>query len=153
MDHRMTLYEQVREDMKSAMKAGEKERLETLRFILASLNSAQKEKGLKEPGASLSDAETILVLQKEAKRRKESIELFKQGKRDDLVKKEETGLAFIQAYLPEELSRDAVTKIVDETMAQGFTDFSALMRETMKAVKGRADGRLVGEVIKGKLAK
>jgi len=147
----MTLYEQIREDMKSAMKAGEKDRLETLRFILSGLNATQKEKELKEPGTHLTDAETISVLQKEAKRRKESIELFRQGKRNDLVEKEGAGLAIIQSYLPEELSRDAILKIVDEMQAQGFNDFSALMRETMKAVKGRADGKLVGEVIKEKL--
>lgn len=144
----MSLYEQIRDDMRSAMKAGEKGRLETLRFILSGLNGAQKEKESKKPGASLTDAETIAVLQKEAKRRKESIELFRQGKRDDLVEKEVAGLAIIRAYLPEELSRDAIAKIVDDVMAQGFTDFNALMRETMKAVNGRADGKLVGEVIK-----
>ena len=147
----MLLYEQVREDMKAAMKAGEKERLETLRFALSGLNAAQKEKEMKEPGVELTNAETIAVLQKEAKRRKESIELFRQGKRDDLVEKETAGLAIIQAYLPEELSRDAIAKIVDEKKAQGFNDFNALMRETMKDVKGRADGKLVGEVIKERL--
>jgi len=139
--------------MKSAMKAGEKERLETLRFILSGLNAAQKEKELKESGARLADAETISVLQKEAKRRKESIELFRQGKRDDLVEKESAGLAVVQSYLPEELSRDAVAKIVDEARTKGFNDFSALMRETMKAAAGRADGKIVGEIIKEKLAK
>ncbi len=145
------LYEQIREDMKSAMKAGEKDRLETLRFILSGLNGAQKEKEAKEPGAALTDAEAIAVLQKEAKRRKESIELFRQWNRDDLVEKEETGLAIIRTYLPEELSRAAIAKIVDDAMAQGFSDFNALMRETMKTVKGRADGKLVGEIIKEKL--
>ena len=147
----MLLYEQIREDIKSAMKAGEKDRLLTLRFILSGLNAAQKEKELKEPGAHLTDAETISVLQKEVKRRKESIDLFRQGKRNDLVEKEEAGLAVIQTYLPEELSRDAVAKIVDEALAQGFHDFNSLMRETMKAAKGRADGKLVGEIVKEKL--
>lgn len=148
----MTLYEQIREDMKSAMKAGEKGRLETLRFILSGLNGAQKEKEMKEAAAKLTDAETVSVLQKEAKRRKESIELFRQGKRDDLVEKEEAGLAVIQTYLPKELSRDEIAGIVDESRARGFNDFNALMRETMKAAAGRADGKLVGDVIKEKLA-
>ena len=148
----MTLYEQIREDMKSAMKSGEKDRLETLRFILSSLNAAQKEKEMKEAGAVLVDTETISVLQKEAKKRKESIELFKQGNRDDLVIKEGAGLAIIQTYLPEELSREAIAKVVDETIAKGFTDFSSLMRESMKALAGRADGKIVGEIIKEKIA-
>ena len=149
----MLLYEKIKEDMKSAMKAGEKDRLETLRFVLSGLNSAQKEKEIKEPGAQLADAETISVLQKEAKRRKESIELFRQGKRDDLVEKESAGLAIIQSYLPKELSRAEIAKIVDEARARGFNEFSTLMRETMKAVAGRADGKIVGEVIKEKIAK
>jgi len=138
--------------MKVAMKAGEKDRLETLRFIISGLNAAQKEKELKEPGAMLTDAETILILQKETKRRKESIDLFRQGNRNDLVEKEEAGLAIIQAYLPEELSRDAIAKIVDEMRVQGFNDFNSLMRETIKAVNGRANGKLVGEIIKEKLS-
>jgi uncharacterized protein YqeY len=147
----MSLYEQIRENMKSAMKSGEKERLETLRFVLAGLNAAQKEKELKEPGAHLADTEAISVLQKEAKRRKESIDLFRQGKRNDLVEKESIGLAIIQSYLPEELSRDAIAKIVVDVQAKDFSDFSSLMRETMKLVAGRADGKLVGEIIKEKL--
>ena len=138
--------------MKVAMKAGEKDRLETLRFIISSLNAAQKEKELKEPGAMLIDAETISILQKETKRRKESIDLFRQGNRNDLVEKEEVGLAIIQAYLPEELSRDAIAKIIDEMRVQGFNDFNSLMRETIKAVNGRANGKLVGEIIKEKLS-
>lgn len=137
--------------MKSAMKAGEKDRLETLRFVLSGLNSTQKEKEMKDPGAPLTDAETVSVLQKEAKRRKESIELFRQGKRDDLIEKESVGLAIIQSYLPKELSRAEIAKIVDEARAQGFNDFNVLMRETMKVVAGRADGKTVGEVIKEKL--
>ena len=106
---------------------------------------------MKEPGARLADAETISVLQKEAKRRKESIDLFRQGKRNDLVEKESVGLAIIQSYLPEELSRDAIAKIVAELRTKGFSDFSSLMRETMKMVAGRADGKLAGEIIKEKL--
>ena len=151
MTNKMSLYEKIREDMESAMKAGEKDRLETLRFILSGLNAAQKEKELKEPGTHLADAETISVLQKEAKRRKEPIELFRQGKRNDLVEKELFGLAVIQAYLPEELSRNAIAKIVDEARAKGPSDFSSLMHDALKAVAGRADGKLVGEIIKEKL--
>ena len=131
--------------MKTAMKAGEKDRLETLRFIISGLNAAQKEKEMKESGAILSDTETISILQKETKRRRESIDLFRQGNRNDLVEKEEAGLAIIQAYLPEELSRDAIAKIIDDMRAQGFNDFNSLMRETIKAANGRANGKLVGD--------
>ncbi len=138
--------------MKAAMKSGDKPRLEVIRFALAGLHAAQKEKEMKTPGAILTDEEVIGILQKDAKRRKESIELFKQGKRDDLVAKEEADLLVLGGYIPKELSRAEIEKMVDEVKAQGASDFSSVMRETMKLVKGRADGKVVSEVIKGKLA-
>lgn len=147
----MTLFEQINTDLKTAMKSGDKVRVDTLRFSLAGLNAAQKEKSMKEPGAALTDAEVIAALQKDAKKRKESIELFKQGKRDDLVQKEEADLAIIMGYLPKEMSREEVEKVVAELKGQGFTEFNTLMREAMKVMKGRADGKLVGEVIKANL--
>ena len=134
--------------MKTAMKSGDKARLEVLRFTLATLNAAQKEKTLKEPEAKLSDEEVVKLLQKEAKKRKDSIELFKQGGRVDLVEKEEADLKIVYEYLPQELSREEVTVIVKDLKEKGFNDFSSLMRESMKAVQGRADGKLVGDVIK-----
>jgi uncharacterized protein YqeY len=144
----MPLLQKITEDMKAAMKSGDKARLEVLRFTLASLNAAQKEKTLKEPEAKLSDEEVIKILQKEAKKRKDSIELFNQGGRVDLVEKEEADLKIIYEYLPQELSKEEVTAIVKDLKAKGFNDFSSLMRESMKAVQGRADGKMVGDVIK-----
>ena len=147
----MALYEQINSDLKTAMKAGDKPRVEVLRFVLAGLNSFQKDKSVKEPGVAITDEETISVLQKEIKRRKESIELFRQGNRDDLVTKEEGDLAVIATYVPKELSREEIEKIVGDVIAAGATDFNSVMKETMKLVKGRADGKAVGEVIKAKL--
>jgi uncharacterized protein YqeY len=144
----MALLQKISDDMKAAMKSGDRARLEVLRFTLAGLNAAQKEKALKDPQAALSDEEVITVLQKEAKKRKDSVELFKQGNRDDLVQKEESDLKVIYEYLPKELSREEIAEIVKVAKANGANDFSSLMKETMKAVKGRADGKLVGEVIK-----
>ena len=144
----MALFQKINDDMKAAMKSGDKVRLEVLRFSLSSLNSALKEKTLKTPGATLTDEEVVANLQKEAKRRKESMELFKQGKRDDLVKKEEGDLAIIMEYLPQQMSREEIEKTVAGLKGQGFTEFNALMREAMKVLKGRADGKLVGEIVK-----
>ena len=138
--------------MKAAMKSGDKARLEVIRFAIAGLNAARKEKEMKEPGATLSDEEVIVILQKDAKRRKESIELFKQGNREDLVAKEESDLLVLGEYIPKELSRAEIEKMVDDVRAQGISDFSGIMRETMKLVKGRADGKIVGEIIKEKSA-
>ena len=134
--------------MKAAMKSGDKARLEVLRFTLAGLNAAQKEKTLKDPQASLSDEEVVTVLQKEAKKRKDSIELFRQGKRDDLVTKEEGDLKVIYEYLPAELSHDEIVAMVAAAKANGASDFSSIMKEVMKLAKGRADGKTVGDVIR-----
>jgi len=147
----MSLVQKITDDMKAAMKSGDKARLEVIRFAIAGLQAAGKEKEQKEPGATLTDEEAVSVLQKDAKRRKESIELFKQGGRNDLVEQETAQLAVIMEYLPKELSREEIGMMVDAAMAAGSNDFSSLMKETMKSVKGRADGKQVGEVIKEKL--
>lgn len=133
------------------MKGGRKERVEVLRFILAGVQGAQKEKNVRQPGVALTDDEVVSVLQKEAKRRREALALFREGKRDDLVKKEEGDLMVISEYVPEGLSEKELQKIVDDLRAGGLADFNAIMRETMKAAKGRADGKTVGDIIKKKL--
>lgn len=147
----MSLIQKLTDDMKAAMKSGDHARLETVRFALSGLKTAEKETQAKDPSAVLSDEEAVSVLQKEAKRRKESIELFRQGGREDLASKEESDLAVIMEYLPKELTREEIAAMVEKAQASGANDFSSLMRETMKEVKGRADGKLVGEVIKEKL--
>ncbi len=147
----MPLLQKLNEDLKTALKAGDKARVEVLRFTLAGLQNAAKEKNAKQPGAEFTDDEAVAVIQKEAKRRKEAVELFRQGKRDDLVKKEESELVIIYEYIPKELSAAEIEKIVDDVRAKGAADFNAIMRETMKLAKGRADGKTVGDVIKKKL--
>ncbi|HVN26341.1 MAG TPA: GatB/YqeY domain-containing protein [Candidatus Paceibacterota bacterium] len=144
----MALFQQINDDLKAAMKSGDRARVDVLRFSLAGLNAAQKDKGMKEPGATLTDDEVVANLQKEAKRRRESIELFKQGNRTDLVEKEEADLAVIMGYLPKELTREEIERTVLDLKAKGFADFNSLMRESMKVLKGRADGKLVGDVVK-----
>jgi uncharacterized protein YqeY len=147
----MSLYETITSDIKTAMKAGDRTRLDVLRFALSGLNNFLKEKQIKEAGATMTDEEVVSVLQKDVKRRKDSIELFRQGNRQDLVEKEEAEMAYIQAYLPKELSREELEKMVSDVIAAGAADFNAVMKETMKFVKGRADGKTVGDVIKAKL--
>jgi uncharacterized protein YqeY len=148
----MLLFQQIREDMKTAMKSGEKDRLETLRFILSGLNLVQKEKEMKTPGSELDDFETISFLQKEVKKRKDSIDLFRRGGRNDLVEKEEIGISFIQNYLPKELQQEEIEKIIDDVLEKGFNDFSSVMRESVKVIGGRADGKIISEIVKKKLS-
>jgi hypothetical protein len=144
----MPLSQKINDDMKAAMKSGDKARLEVLRFTLASLNPAQKEKALKDPQAVLSDEEVVTIIQKEAKKRKDSIELFKQGKRGDLVAKEEGDLKVLYGYLPQELSRDEIVAMVKTAKENGASDFGSIMKEVMKSAKGRAVGKTVGDVIR-----
>jgi uncharacterized protein YqeY len=133
------------------MKSGDRARVDVLRFMLAGLQGAEKDKYAKQPGVPLSDEEAVVVLQKEVKRRREAIELFKKGNRADLVDKEEGDLTVIAEYVPKELSAEEIEKIVDDLKAKGSSDFNSLMREAMKELKGRADGKIVGEIVKKKL--
>jgi uncharacterized protein YqeY len=147
----MSILEKITSDLKVAMKSGDRVRVDALRFILAGVQGAEKEKHAKAPGVALTDDEAISVLQKEVKRRKEAIDLFKKGNRPDLVSKEESDLAIIAEYVPKELSVAEVEKVVDGLIAKGVSDFNSLMKESMKELKGRADGKTVGDVVKRKL--
>lgn len=144
----MSLFLKLNEDMKTAMKGGDKARLEAVRYARSLAQNAEKEKQAKQPGATLTDDEVVAVLQKEAKRRKEALALFRQGGRADLVEKEEADLAVISEYIPKELSIEELVQMVEGLQGQGAKDYNTLMRETMKLVKGRADGKTVGEVVK-----
>jgi uncharacterized protein len=145
------IYDQIMTDLKTAMKDHDQAKVDVLRFAVSGLNNVKKEKQMADPAATLTDEETTSILQKEIKKRKESVELFKQGNRADLVEKEEADLAIISAYVPQELSRAEIEKIVDEVIAAGAKDFGSAMREAAKMTKGRADGKLVGEIVKAKL--
>jgi uncharacterized protein YqeY len=106
---------------------------------------------MKEPGVQLTDEEVVSLMQKESKRRKDAIVLFTQGNRNDLVEKESADLAIIAEYLPEEMTEVEIGKVIDDVRAQGASDFPTIMREAMKILKGKADGKIVGEIIKKKM--
>ena len=143
--------QQIKSDMKEAMKAGEKEEVSTLRMLISSLNNA-KIAG----GGELSDDDVIDVLSTEAKQRKESIEAYRDGGRDDLADKEEQELEVVQSYLPEQLDDDEIAEIVDEaideTGAETRSDMGRVMGKVMPQVKGQADGSKVKDIVMEKLA-
>jgi uncharacterized protein YqeY len=147
----MSLLKKITDDLKTAMKSGDRARVDVLRFMLAGIQGAEKDKFAKVPGVALTDAEAVAVLQKEVKRRREAIELFKKGNRADLVTKEEGDLKVIAEYVPKELSVEEIGKVVDALRAKGFSDFNSLMKEAMKELKGRTDGTIVGDIVKRKL--
>jgi|WetSurMetagenome_2_1015567.scaffolds.fasta_scaffold1335933_1 uncharacterized protein len=146
----MPLKEKISEDMKQAMKSGDKFRLETLRTLRAVLMEKEIERRGSTQGVTPEDE--VGVLMGAAKRRKESIEQFMRGGRQDLVDQESKELQIIQEYLPRQMSRDEVIaivrKIVEDTGASSAADFSKVMPLAMKQLKGKTEGKLVQDVVK-----
>ncbi|MBI2033986.1 MAG: GatB/YqeY domain-containing protein [Candidatus Liptonbacteria bacterium] len=148
-----SLHARLQDDLKSALKAGEKTKTDVLRFLLAQIHNREIEKRSQGKDLPLTEEEVLEVLSKEAKKRKEAIGLFKKGNRRDLVQKEETEIVIVSNYLPEELPRETIEKEVEEIIASGQVqkDFGSVMKEAMKKMKGRVESRMVSEIIKEKL--
>jgi hypothetical protein len=146
----MTLKEKIAEDMKHAMKSGEKVRLETLRTLRAAL--MEKEIERRGSGQPMSPEDEIGVLTSAAKKRKESIEQFGRGGREDLVAQETGELLIIQEYLPRQMTRAEVMavvhRIIGESGASSPADFPKVMPLAMKELKGKTEGKLVQEAVK-----
>ncbi|MDF2461698.1 MAG: GatB/YqeY protein [Candidatus Saccharibacteria bacterium] len=146
----MTLVEQLTEDMKASMKAGDTDRLNVVRL----LRGAMKNEEIK-LGHPLEEAEALKVLQREAKQRRDSVEAYRSAGRDDLQKQEESELEIIGSYLPEAMSEDELAKVVDEVIAEtGATDMKqmgAVIGGVMKRVGAKAEGGLVSKLVRERL--
>ncbi|MBI2854487.1 MAG: GatB/YqeY domain-containing protein [Chloroflexi bacterium] len=142
----MGLEDKLREDLKDAMRKGEKVRLSVLRLALSAASYAQMSKG-----GQLSDADIIGVLAKQAKQREESIEAFNKGGRADLAENERAELAVLRSYLPQQLTHDEVVEaaraVIVETGAKGPQDKSKVMPKLVAQLKGKADGREINSVV------
>lgn len=150
----MSLKEKIAEDMKAAMKGGQTRRLETLRSLKAAM--LEKEIAMRGGPKSMTPEDELGVVMSAAKRRKESIEMFAQGGRQDLVAQETEELGIIQEYLPQQLGRpeiEAVVRtVITQTGATSAADFNKVMPATMKQLKGKADGKLIQDIVKELLA-
>ena len=148
----MSLTEQLQADMKTAMRDGDAQRRDTLRMAIAAVQNAAKDKR-----DDLTDEETLAVLAKQVKTRRESIKAYTDAGRDDLAAKEQAEIDVLQPYLPEQMSEDEVRKLVDEAVAStGATsprDMGRVMGALMPKTKGRADGKLVSSLVNEALAK
>ncbi len=146
-----SLLERLEEDYKAALRAGQKERVATLRLLKAAIINKVKEKG-----EELEDDGVLDVLTAAAKQRKESVQAFQEGGRDDLSAKEQRELEIIQEYLPEALSEEAIASRVEDVIAElGATspkDTGKVMKVLMAEMKGRADGGLVSRLVKERLS-
>ena len=151
----MGLKEQLAADLKDAMRAGDAVRRDVLRSLLTAISNTEIARvNVKAEDASrqaLAEDDVLDVVQKQAKQRRESIEEYRKGGRPDLVAREEAELAIISGYLPQQLSRDEVTAAVREviaaTGASGPGDKAKVMPAAIGRLKGRADGRLINEVV------
>jgi len=147
----MSLLDRLTEDMKVAMKSGDKERLSTIRLLRGQLKDAAIAKR-----AELTEEEELAVLVSAAKKRRESIKAYSDAGRKDLADKEQRELDVIQSYLPEALSSEELEKIVEEVIdevgAQTMKDMGKVMPVVMAKVKGRADGKQVNELVRKKLS-
>lgn len=147
----MSIQNKLLEDMKAAMKSGDKFRLETIRGLRSQFKNAEIDKG-----RSLNDDEDIQVLTSAAKKRKESIEQFRLVNRVDRAEEEEKELEIIQQYLPEQMSMEDVSRLVDQEIqeigASSPADMGKVMGIMMARLKGRADGKQVQKIVQQKLA-
>ncbi len=139
------MLEQVKTDVTTAMKAGERERVHALRLIVNELQKAEKD----------GDGDDVAVLQRERKRRLEAAEAYREGGRDDLAAGEEREAELIAGYMPEQISEEELQAIVGDAVAESGASSPAemgkVMALVMPQVKGRADGKRVSAAVKEKL--
>lgn len=147
----MALKDRIQQALKEALKQQHTTELSTLRLLLSEVKNA--EIAARKP----ADDDIVLeVIAREAKRRRESIEAFRQGNREDLVAKEEAELAILMTYLPAQMTRDEIVKaarqVVETVGAKGPGDKGRVMSQLMPQLKGKADGKLVSDVVTELLA-
>lgn len=144
------LEEKLRGQILQAMKAKDNVRLSTLKMLSSELHNARIGKM-----SDLSDEEEIKVVQKEIKKRKDAIEAYEKGGRQELVNQESAELAILEEYAPKEMDRGEVEKVVEEVIsevgASSFAEMGKVMSSVMVKVAGRADGKIVSEMVREKL--
>ena len=148
----MSLFEQINQDIKKAMLAKEKQKLEALRAIKAAFLIAKTEKGAQE---ELSSEKEISVIQKLVKQRKDSADIYIQNNRPELAEKESIEAEFIAVYLPKQLSEDeikeALKPIIEQVGANSMKDMGKVMGIASKQLAGKADGKLISNCVKALL--
>jgi hypothetical protein len=142
---------EIEDEVKEAMKARDGERRDALRLILDALKKSEKE--LQRP---LSDDEELQVLQRERKRRVEAAEAFRSGGREEQAASEERELAVLEEFMPAPLAEDEIEDIVDDAIAEvgatSMADLGRVMADVMPQIAGRADGSVVSQIVREKLA-
>lgn len=142
------LYDKIKEDLNSAMKERRDFELGVLRMLSAALHNCEIEKRSRGKSDVLSDEDVIAALAKEAKKRREAAELFAKGNRPELREKELKEVSVIEQYLPKQLSEAEIETEVRKIVERGVKEFNLVMKEVALATKGRADGKVVSEIVK-----
>jgi uncharacterized protein len=142
------LLTKIQEDINASLKAGSKDRVETLRFLLSAVRNAAIAKYGAEADAKLTDADILDVVKKQVKTHKESVEAFQKAGRQELVNKESVQLAILEEFAPKEMTDEDLKKLLAPVVASGEPNFGKLMREAMVAVAGKADGGRVAAILK-----
>jgi uncharacterized protein YqeY len=146
----MSIKEKLKADMIAAMKGKEKDRLECIRFIQAAVKKVEVD-----TRKDLDDAAIISILMNQTKQRKDSIDQFKKGGREDLVAKEEAELKILQSYLPEQMGAEELKNLIElavkETGASSMKEMGLVIKAAMAKVAGRAEGSVVSDLVKKRL--
>lgn len=146
----MNLKERLAQDLKQALKERDERRKSTIRLVRAAIKNAEIDRG-----RGLKDDEVLGVIAKEAKKRRESIAEFAKGGRQDLVDHEEAELQILLEYLPRQMTREEIVamaqQVIEEVGATGPAQMGEVMRRLMPQLKGRADGKVVSQVVAGLL--
>ena len=151
MEQETSLKQKLTDDLKQAMRSGDKARRSTIRLLMAAIKNTEIARR-----AALEDADILGIIAKEVRQRQESIEAFKQGNRQDLVAGEEVEMAILQEYLPQQMTREEVVeaarRVIEEVGAQGPGDKGKVMPKLIPQLKGKADGREINAVVTELLA-
>ena len=151
MERKTNLKQKLTDDLKQAMKDGDKVKRSAIRLLMAAINNAEIARR-----APLEDTDILGIITKEVRQRRESIEAFKQGNRQDLVAQEEAELAILQEYLPQQMTREEVAeaarRVIEEVGALGLGDKGKVMPKLIAQLKGRADGQEINAVVSELLA-
>ena len=146
-----TLKQKLTDDLKQAIRGGDKARRGVIRLLMADIKNAEIARQ-----ATLDDSDILGIIAKAVRQHNESIEAFKQGNRDDLVAQEEAELSIIKEYLPQQMPRDEIIaearRVIDEVGAEGPGDKGKVMSRLIPQLKGKADGRDINAVVTELLA-
>ena len=149
----MSIEQQINEDLKTALKAGEKEVVAAYRTVMAQIKDERIKLRVKR---EMTEEDVIGVLLNAAKKRKEAFEIYRQNNREDLAAKEEAELNLLQKYLPKQLSGDEVkeiiSNIIQQTNASSINDLGKVMGAAMKELKSKADGQLIQSIVRDQLS-